>query len=68
MPHKVYDVYTDLDPIQLLDVASETFFAWLKFALGEDEIGGKKLAHPSGRYASAISWKRTWRRQGLDHR
>jgi hypothetical protein len=59
MPHNVYDVYTDLDPTQLSELASETFYAWLKFALGQQAIGGKKLAHPSGRYASALSWRRT---------
>lgn len=59
MDHKVYTVYTNLDPLQLSELAAETFFVWLKFALGEQALGGKKLAHPSGRYASAISWKRT---------
>lgn len=55
----VYDVYTNLNPAQLSELASETFFAWLKFALGQQEMNGKKLKHPSGRYASALSWKRT---------
>lgn len=59
MPHKVYDIYTNLDPEQLTELASETFKLWLQFALGTMEIGGKRLKHPSGRYASAISWKRT---------
>jgi hypothetical protein len=59
MAHKVYDIYTNLDPQQLSELASETFKLWLKFALGQQEIGGKKLLYPSGRYASAISWKRT---------
>lgn len=59
MANKVYDVYTNLDPLQLSEIASETFFKWLKFALGQEELNGKKLAHPSGRYASSISWRRT---------
>jgi hypothetical protein len=59
MAHAVYDVWTNLDPLQLMEVASSTFHEWLKFALGQEALGGKKLAHPSGRYASAIYWKRT---------
>lgn len=59
MDHAVYDVYTDLDPVELGNLAAETFFVWLKFAMGQATLGGKKLKHPSGRYASAISWKRT---------
>ena len=59
MSHEVYTVYTDLDPLQLSELAAETFMAWLKFALGQDSLDGKKLKHPSGRYASAISWRKT---------
>lgn len=59
MDHAVYDVYTDLDPLQLSELAAETFFAWLKFALGQQALEGKRLLHPSGRYASALSWRRT---------
>jgi hypothetical protein len=55
---KVYDVYTDLDPDALTEVAMETYRRWLSFALGQDEIGGKILSHPSGRYAASISWKK----------
>lgn len=57
--HKVYDIYTNLNPQQLSELASATFKLWLQFALGKLEIGGKKLLHPSGRYASAISWRKT---------
>lgn len=57
--HKVYDVYTNLDPLQLSEAASETFKLWIQFALGKQEIGGKKIKYPSGRYASALSWKKT---------
>lgn len=56
---KVYEVWTDLDPDTLGAVAAQTYYTWLKFALGQTDIGGKKLKHPSGRYASAISWKKT---------
>lgn len=59
MANAVYDIYTNLDPQQLSELAAETFMVWLKFALGAEELDGKKLLHPSGRYASAISWRRT---------
>jgi hypothetical protein len=40
-------------------LAAETFQVWLRFALGQEELNGKRLKHASGRYASAISWRRT---------
>lgn len=58
MTNAVYDVYTDLNPQQLTELAAETFLVWLKFALGQQEIGGHKIKHASGRYAAALSWKR----------
>jgi hypothetical protein len=58
---KVYDIYTDLDPDTLGAVAAETYYTWLMFACGQTDIGGKTLKHPSGRYASALSWKKTGR-------
>lgn len=59
MDHAVYDVYTNLDPQQLTEIASETFFVWMQFALGKEALNGHKILHPSGRYASALSWRRT---------
>lgn len=56
---RVYDVFTDLDPQQLTQVAVETYYKWLQFAVGDAEIGGKKLKHPTGRYAASLSWKKT---------
>lgn len=58
---KVYDIFTDLDPDQLGNVAAETYYTWLMFSVGKTDIGGKTLKHPSGRYASAISWRKTGR-------
>lgn len=59
MPNAVYDVYTNLNPMHLTELATETFIVWLKFALGAEELGGHTLQHPTGRYASAISWRVT---------
>lgn len=55
------EVFTDLNPDELTEVAVETYRLWLRFALGEKSIGGRTLAHPSGRYAAAISWRRKGR-------
>ncbi len=55
----VYDVFTDLSPDDLTAVAMETFRLWLQFALGVDNLTGKKLTNPSGRYASSLSWSRS---------
>lgn len=57
--NKMYEVYTDLDPEALTDVAAMVYRAWLAFALGQGEIGGQVLKHPSGRYAASMSWKKT---------
>jgi hypothetical protein len=54
-----YDVYTDLDPEQLTEVAKETYRQWLSFALGRDSPVGRKLRNPTGRYAASLSWQRT---------
>ena len=59
MANKVYEIFTDLPPAALTEVAMETYRIWLEFALGKEEIGGKVLTHPSGRYAASMSWKRT---------
>lgn len=54
-----YDVYTDLPPDLLTEVAKETFRLWLNFALGQQSALGKKLKNPTGRYAASLSWKMT---------
>lgn len=55
----VYDVFTDLDPAQLTEVAMETYRIWLQFALGQGNLTGRKIANPSGRYAASLSWSQT---------
>jgi hypothetical protein len=58
---KTYDIFTNLNPDQLGAVAAETYYTWLMFSVGKTDIGGKTLKHPSGRYASALSWRKTGR-------
>ena len=56
----VYDVYTDLDPAQLTEVAKETYRLWLSWALGNDAgLGIGSLINPTGRYAASLSWRKT---------
>lgn len=57
MPEPI-EVHTNLNPEQVTAVAIETYRQWLLFALGREAIGGRTLAHPSGRYAASITWKR----------
>lgn len=56
---RTYEVFTDLDPDALTEIAVEVYRRWLEFALGKDEIGGRLLSFPSGRYAASMSWRRT---------
>lgn len=53
----VYDVFTDMDPDQLNAVGQEVFLKWIDFALGKEPLGGRRLMHPTGRYASAIEFR-----------
>lgn len=54
-----YVVETNLDPAQLSRVGIEVFSKWLGFAMGQESLGGKVLAHPTGRYAASISYAET---------
>jgi hypothetical protein len=63
----MWNVYTDLDPDELTEVAMETFIAWVSFALGSVSLGGRTLGKGDksfyrsqlrGRYAASISWKK----------
>jgi hypothetical protein len=56
---KVYEIHTDLDPQTLSAVGLEIYWQWLAFALGSIELGGYKIKHPTGRYAGAITYKKT---------
>jgi hypothetical protein len=59
LANQVHHVYTNMNPEELTGIAAETFRRWLAFAQGKEAIGGRTLAHPSGRYAASISWKKT---------
>lgn len=52
-----YVVNTNLNPSQLSAVGIEIFRQWLGFAMGQQSLGGKMLAHPTGRYAASIGYK-----------
>lgn len=55
---QTYDVFTNLDPKDLNAVGLEVFRKWTIFALGAMRLGGKMLMHPTGKYASSISFRR----------
>ena len=48
------DVYSDLPQEMLNEVMVETYRKWVMFALGKKTLNGRKLKHPSGRYAESI--------------
>ena len=54
----VYDVHTSADPATLNDIGIEIFRLWVEFALGARRLGGKMIAHPTGRYAASLSYRR----------
>jgi hypothetical protein len=59
MASPLFVVQTNLSPDELTDVAIATYVKWLAWAIGDGSLLGKTLKHPSGRYASSISWRRT---------
>lgn len=52
------DIYTDLDPQALNDVGMAIYAKWVSFAMGKTSLGGSKIMHPTGKMASAISYRR----------
>ncbi len=50
-----YVIHTNLDEKALTQAAITIYEHWLAFATGEGEVGGRKLANPSGKYASSIT-------------
>jgi hypothetical protein len=49
-----YDVYTNADPEEISEVALDLYKEWLDFAEGLGRIGGRRLVHPTGRYAKSL--------------
>ena len=54
-----WDVVTDLDPTTVSMLATEIFRMWVEFALGKQELGGKVLMYPTGKYAASLQYKKT---------
>jgi len=50
----VFDVFTDLPPSAVTEVGFAVMMKWIAFAMGKDSINGRRIAHPTGRYASSI--------------
>lgn len=53
-PQRFYDVYTDLDPQTLTQVAIEVMLKWISFALGHEQLNGHMIENPTGLMASAV--------------
>jgi len=51
------DIMTDMDPDTLSEVGAKMAQRWIDFAMGRKALGGRMLMHPTGRYASAISFR-----------
>ena len=54
---ETYAVKTNLDPAALTELGLAVYEAWVRFALGLDSLGGRKLLNPTGKYASAIQFR-----------
>lgn len=54
-----YEIVTDLPPAAVNAIGLEVFKQWIEFAMGTRSLGGKRLAHPTGRYAAAIEFQKT---------
>ena len=52
-----YVIKTDLPPDEVNRIGLEIFKLWVDFALGRGSVGGKRLMHPTGKYASAIQFR-----------
>ena len=59
----IYDIYTNADPDSISEVALDIYREWLDFAEGLGRIGGRRLVHPTGKYAKSLSMKQ----EGLEH-
>lgn len=49
-----YDVWTDMAPDEISEVGFIVMTKWIAFALGHETLNGKRVGHPTGRYASSI--------------
>jgi hypothetical protein len=49
-----YEVQTDLPAWAINQISLEIFRMWVSFAEGGEPLGGRKIAYPTGRYASSI--------------
>jgi hypothetical protein len=58
MPLPAINIFTDLSPDALTEIGLTVYLKWVSFALGQSDINGKVLMHPTGRYASSISFKK----------
>lgn len=56
---EIYDVYFDGDESEISDISFAVVLMWIEFALGKRALNGRRIQHPTGRYASSITRIRT---------
>jgi len=51
---KFYTITTNLPAFLITPIVTETFIRWMRFGMGQSSLGGRRLKHPSGRYAASL--------------
>jgi hypothetical protein len=54
MRNRVYNVYYDGSPGDITEIGLAIYARWVSFALGQSELNGHRVQHPTGKMASAI--------------
>lgn len=49
-----YTITTTLPASLITPIITDTFVRWMQFGQGTSSLGGRRLKHPSGRYASSL--------------
>ena len=52
-----YVIRTNLPPEAVSRIGMAIFALWVDFAMGNGTLNGKRLVHPTGRYAASIEYK-----------
>lgn len=52
-----YVVKTNLPPNLLSELTVAVFHEWVRFASGNASLNGRKIMHPTGRYAASIQYQ-----------
>lgn len=53
-----YVIRTNLPPEAVNRIGLAIFAQWVDFALGNSALGGRRIVHPTGRYAASIRFRK----------